>query len=232
VSDVTILVSPAEPKKLRRVGTVSFAPEEFGADFLIVGEAGTVGVQRKAFPGDFMASVSDGRLHTVVLRITDLTFPMIVLEGRPQWTTDGELVATYGREFKRSTLWAMEWSLASRGIAVLWTETIDETFEFIGRLAEWWGKESHAGFMARPGPGRSNEFGTQTSEREWAMHVLQGFDGVGPSLAGRIFDAFGRIPLRWDVTDKELGAVHGLGPKRLASLTRTVSSKEDVDGGD
>jgi len=228
VSDVTILVSPAEPKRLRRVGETSFAPEEFGADFLIVGEAGTVGVQRKAFPGDLLSSVGDGRLHTVVMRLKSLTFPVVVLEGQGQWTTDGVLLNAHGhREFKRSTLRAMEWSLMSAGIPVQWTDSIGDTIEFIEALAAWWGKETHSGFMARPGPGRADEFGTPTSEREWAQHLLQGFDGVGPELAGRIFDEFKRIPLRWDVTAAELGAVHGLGPKRLASLMGAVSSKED-----
>lgn len=229
MGDVAILVSPAEPKVLRKLGDTSFAPEEFGADFLLVGEAGTVGIQRKAFPGDFMSSVTDGRLHTVVLKLRAVTFPVIVLEGRPQWTTDGVLIASYGREFNRSTERAMEWSLMAADLPVQWTDDLADTAEFIRSMAAWWGKESHAGFMARPGPGRSSEFGSPTSEREWAMHVLQGFDGVGPSLAGRIYDAFGRLPLRWDVTDKELGGVHGLGPKRLEALTKLVSSKEVAD---
>ncbi len=59
------------------------------------------------------------------------------------------------------------------------------------------------------------------------MHVLQGFDGVGPQLAGRIYDEFKRMPLRWDVTREELAAVHGLGPKKLEALMKVIPEKED-----
>ena len=227
MGDVTILTSPAEPPQLRKLGETSFTVEEYGADFLIVGEAGIVGIQRKQFPGDFLSSVTDGRLHTVVMKLAATTFPIVVLEGQPQWTQDGELLYTRGPEFNRSTLRAMEWSLMSAGIPVQWTDSVTDTAEFIETMAKWWAKDTHGGFATRPGPGRKNDFGQPIPPREWAMHILQGFDGVGPLLAGRIYDEFKRLPLRWDVTTEELGAVHGLGPKRLAALTEAVSGKED-----
>lgn len=226
MSDVTLLVSPAEPKVLRRLGETSFAVEEYGADFLIVGEAGIVGLQRKQFPGDFLSSVTNGRLHTVVMKLTATTFPLVLLEGRPQWTQDGNLLHSYGPGLKRSTLRAMEWSLISAGIGVQWSDDLADTVAHIQSLMKWWAKDSHDGFSTRPGIARANEFGKPTSQRDFAMHVLQGFNGVGPLLAGRIYDKFERLPLQWDVTKVELGAVHGLGPKRLKALIDSIPAKE------
>lgn len=221
--EVALLVSPAEPRRLRDLGHTSPAPEEYGCDFLIVGAPGIIGVQRKQFPGDFMSSVTDGRLHTVTMRIRATTFPIVLLEGTPAWTTSGELLESYGGSLKRSTLRAMEFSLAQAGITVMWTDSIADTCEYIAALMAWWSKDEHAGFTARPGPGRTNEFGKPIGERDWGVHLLQGFDGVGPKLAGRIFDEFGRVPLRWDVPTGRLAAVHGLGPHRLEALTRMVA---------
>lgn len=229
MGEVTLLVSPAEPPILRRLGETSFVVEEYGADFLIVGEAGIVGLQRKQFPGDFLSSVTDGRLHTVVMRLTATTLPLILLEGQPQWTQDGSLLNTHGPDLNRATLRAMEWSLATAGIGVQWSDGLADTAEYINTLMKWWAKDTHNGFATRPGPPRKNEFGKPLPAREWAMHVLQGFDGVGPSLAGRIYDEFKRLPLRWDVTKDELSSVHGLGPKRLAALTTDVPAKEEPD---
>jgi len=229
MGDITILVSPAEPPTLRRLGETSFAVEEYGADFLIVGEAGIIGLQRKQFPGDFLSSVTDGRLHTVVMKLTATTLPLVLLEGRPQWTQDGSLLYSHGPTLIRTTLRAMEWSLIAAGIGVQWSDDLNDTVTYIEALAKWWSKDTHNGFATRPGPGRSDEFGRPASQRDWAMHVLQGFDGVGPSLAGRIYDEFKRLPLRWDVTEDELGAVHGLGPKRLEALTSSISAKEAPD---
>jgi len=228
MGDVTVLVSPAEPPALRRLGSVSMVTEEYGADFLIVGPAGMVGVQRKKFPSDFVGSLSDGRLHTVVMKIRATTLPIIVLEGDPTWSLDGALLNQRGGpNLQRSTLRAMEWSLMQSGIGVQWTDDLADTADYIGTLAEWWAKDTHNGFGTRPGPGRANEFGVPTSDRDWALHVLQGFDGVGPGLAQHIYDEFERLPLRWDVTEAELRTVHGLGPKRLASLGKRLPFKKE-----
>ena len=54
------------------------------------------------------------------------------------------------------------------------------------------------------------------------MFVLQGFDGIGPELARRIYKHFGRVPLRWDVPDADLEDVEGLGPGRVAKMKEVV----------
>jgi ERCC4-type nuclease len=176
-----------------------------------------------------MSSVTDGRLHTltVKMRTSPLALGIILLEGQPQWSMDGDLIGSYGGNMKRSTLRAMEFSLAASGLPVQWSDSLDDTCQYIETLARWWGKDEHHGFNVRPTPGRANEFGQPTSEREWGIHLLQGFDSIGPQLAERIYDEFDGVPLRWSATKRELLGVHGLGPKRLASLTELVPLEEE-----
>ena len=55
-----MLIAPTEAQHpaLRALGRVSSTPERCGVDFLFATRAtGTVGIQRKAFPADFLASV-------------------------------------------------------------------------------------------------------------------------------------------------------------------------------
>lgn len=223
-----MLCAPTEPKLLRAVcDHVSLTTEEYGCDFLVVGPTGILGIQRKEFPGDFLSSITDGRMNKVVTKMSALSSRVIVLEGQPQWTLNGVLLHNYGGEFKRSTLRAMEMSFHNSGIATAWTDNVADTADYLIAAREWWGKDRHSGFLSRPGPGRANEFGHATSEREWGIHILQGFDGIGRVQAERLYDHFGRIPLRWDVTRRELGEVRGIGPKRVDALTSTIAAKEE-----
>ena len=58
-----MFISPTEPKRLGDTGVVSLTPEEYGVDVLFQTELGLVGVQRKVFPGEFLASVHEGWIN-------------------------------------------------------------------------------------------------------------------------------------------------------------------------
>jgi hypothetical protein len=47
---------------------------------------------------------------------------------------------------------------------------------------------------------------------------LQGIPNIGPGVAGAVFDHFGRVPLRWDVTEKDMMGVAGVGKKRVEQM--------------
>ena len=64
--------------------------------------------------------------------------------------------------------------------------------------------------------------GTRDS-RSWALHLIQGFEGIGPTVAGAIFDHFGGVPFRWNVDGvEELMGVKGVGEKRAKALWRAL----------
>ena len=75
-------------------------------------------------------------------------------------------------------------------------------------------KDKHAGINTRPKP--TTLWGSR-NDRDYAIHFIQSFDGIGPEVAGRIFDKFG-LPLTWNITKEDLMSVPGVGPKRAAKM--------------
>lgn len=231
-----VLISPTEPDLIKATGVVSSIPESRGADILIASRNTTIGVQRKQFPGDFMSSLGDGRLADLALKLSSsVQVPVLVLEGQPKWTRDGELVDDRVRRFTLSGLNRMLLSFfAVYGIATYWTRTVPDTANLIVDFGVWASRESHGtSILQRPGPTGRDMRGNVT-ERNRAIYMLQALaEGVGPDVAGSIYDHFGCVPLRWDVTAKQMGEVAKVGPKRVQALSAMVpfSDPEEVDDG-
>lgn len=224
-----ILVSPAEPPEFASLGpSQRFVEDEYGADFLIVGAGYTVAVQRKTFPADFLASVADGRFAVLLPRMLAADVRILLLEGQPRWTADGALVndlySMRDREFRRSHLRSILWSLQwVWGVGSHWTDGIADSLDFLRDLRRWADKDRHDALGVRPGPERP--FGRTPSPRERAVHFLQGIDGLGPELAGRVYDEFGGVPMTLSVDREDLLRVPGLGPKRVERILGVVGEK-------
>jgi ERCC4-type nuclease len=216
---VSFLVAPSEPKALRQIGETSQLAELYGADILIPAKGFFIGVQRKVFPGDFLSSLSDGRLQTSLVKLTKTEVRILVLEGQPAWATSGYLVGhDYGQgaSFSQSQLRSLILSAYHElGILTLWTTGLSDTIACVEALAQWGAKDKHNSLFTRPGPVKLTR---RFSERDRAVHILQGFDGIGPELAGNIYDYFGRIPLRWDITPEQMMEVDGIGKGRAEKL--------------
>lgn len=224
-----ILVAPSEPVALKEIGKSSTIPEMYGADLLIPGNGILVGIQRKQFPGDFIASMSDGRLQTSLLKLSQVDVPILVLEGRPSWSFNGFLVGfNYGRggEFARSTLRSLLFSAQSElGITHHWTDSMNDTIDFTRDLARWAEKDKHDSLFKRPGIPK-NEATRRISDRDRAAWILQGLDNIGYTTACSIYDYFEGLPLRWTVTKKELQEVPGVGKGRAVKLTTLIGEKQ------
>lgn len=224
---MTILVSPSEPPAIREIGTVSSTPEDYGADLLITGNGFLVGIQRKVFPGDFLSSLHDGRLAEHLLLLTKCQLRILILEGRPAWSSSGFLVGYdygQGKEFARSSLRALLLSAQHLlGISHHWTDNVTDTLDFIRDTARWAEADEHTSLFKRPGIPRA-EFDRTITGRDRAIYLLQGFDGIGYTTAKAIFDHFGYLPLQWKASAEELAKVPGVGKGRVGKLTELVSS--------
>ena len=218
---MAILIAPTEPSRLKAIGTVSSVPETFGADIMwsCAQVGGLVGVQRKELR-DLIASVHDGRLAKEVQQLSRVAYACLIVEGQPRWTNDGALVDPYTKWTKHSHRSLLR-SVQARGIEVCVSDSVTDTVMAVMELAEYLKKETHDALDRRPKP--RGEWGDPT-EKDFAMHVLQSAPGVGPKMAGAIYDHFDGVPIGWTITRDELEEVAGIGPGRASKLWRTFNS--------
>lgn len=228
-----IYVSPAEPAKVRRAliaecgdepeVMMHYLPEKKGVDFLWRGVGKWWGVQRKELH-DFLASLNDGRLATELGQMhTGITMPHLILEGRVQQTTTGALMTRgYGQPIHIETLWKRLFSLGYAGVFVTTSRDIANTCQLIRTLYEWSQNASH--MTARTWPKPMNDWGTASS-RDTQLALLQMMPTIGPRMAENMLDQLPRSPFSWNVTEQELLAVDGIGPKTVARLMRVFDRK-------
>lgn len=212
-----MLVSAAEPASLRTLGTYSPLPESFGVDFLIPCPLGMVGVQRKEIH-DLIASRSDGRLARELAQMKQLDIAILLVEGRLKWTSDGQL-STSRTKWTRAEHHGMLFSIQSTGTWVNSSADLGDSREYLGLLEKWLMKDKHKGIMTRPKP---TTLWGQRNDRDWAIHAIQSVDGVGPEMAGRIFDKFG-LPFTCRVTAEELMTVDGIGKTRAEKIVKAFN---------
>lgn len=219
-----MLVSPTEPKLLRSLGKTSLVPEQYGSDFLLTSPVfGLIGIQRKELT-DLVASVQDGRLAKELGQMKRLGLSMLVVEGRPTWTNDG--YATWTR-----TQWTISqhlgtmWSVQLSGCWIASSAGVTETSTLISAFTRWTAKQRHSSLDTRPGP-VPDEWG-KVGNREWAVHLLQGFRGIGPVQAQALYDHFDRqVPLMWTVGLFDLMDVPGIGAKRAEQLLNSLEKDQ------
>lgn len=217
-----ILVAPSEPGQIVSLGQSSSVPEQYGADILIIEEGIIIGIQRKTFPADYLASRNDGRLATSLTKLTQCTHRLLVLEGTPRWSSSGALIHSYHMNVMRSHLRSQLFTTSLLyGITPMWTDDVLDTCDLIRDLVRWVSKDRHESLAQRPGPYKP-EGQREFTERDWAVHILQGFDGIGPELAGKIYDHFGEIPLAWTRSPEELAEVERMGPGKVKRIMRLV----------
>lgn len=217
-----ILVAPTEPLALRNIGKTSSLPEKFGVDFIFPTKHGLVGVQRKEI-SDLIASLRDGRLTRELILMKKLAIGMLIIEGQLLWSNDGQLLnsASWTRAHHRGLIW----SIQSKGFWQMSTESMSETGEVLVALQRYLGKQNHNSLLTRPKA--SSDWGSP-SDRDFGIHILQSFDGIGPEVAGRIYDEYKEVPLRWTITDLDLQQIPGIGPKRAGKMIKALNQEEST----
>ena len=211
-----VLIAPTERgdhvRWLRDVHTVetNLLPEGKGCDVLWSAHGSWYGVQRKEIQ-DLYASLSDGRMTKELGQMTHLgTVPWLIIEGALDKL---RRVVTVEQHTKIVN------TIADRGVKVLATRNAQETGKVIDALVESTWANKHKTGTTRPKA--AGAWGTATS-REWAVHLLQGFDGIGPEVAARIVEKFGGVPLAWTVGVEELMDVEGVGKVRAGKLINAL----------
>lgn len=209
---MTVLVSPTEPAPIKTLGAVSSLPERYGADVLIVGKWGLFGVQRKEVT-DLVASLRGDRVAREIGQQKALNGVVWMIEGNWKWTQDGRSLVV--PSFTLTQFRGVLLSLQSHGCWVVLTQDHADTIASVLQLTRYLEKDQHLSLTNRPNP--QNDWGKSTS-RDWACHLLQSFDGIGPKQAGQIYEHFKGLPMAWTVTQEQLMEVRGIGKARAKTL--------------
>lgn len=211
-------ISPTEPRPFNQLGDSSSLPEKHGVDFFWVALGKTWGVQRKRFPDDFLASLSDGRLNKELGQMKSLDHPIVLLEGLGNWTDDGWLL---DQKFHKGQLdgWVLS-CFFEHGIPVVQVRSERDALFFLDRVEAWSMRRSHWSLTRRPKP--KGDMWGRKGNREFGLHVLQSFEGIGPAAAEAIYNHFGHVPLQWTVTEKDLMEVDGIGKGKAKTLMESL----------
>ena len=167
-----------------------------------------------------MASLADGRLYDQIRKMSELNHAVVVLEGRGEWTTDGVLMHPR-YTFTQQQLHGLMMSLAFEfGIQVFQVRDMTETIALLHHLEKWLHKPSHTSLLRRPGP--SKDSWNEKSERMNGIHLIQSFPGVGPTLAARVYDHYGRVPMAWD-EGIDFTDVPGIGKEKAKQMMEAMT---------
>lgn len=217
-----ILISPTDRELLSLLGDRAMShslPEQHGADVLVVvSGCGKLAIQRKAFPDDLLASIDDGRLARELAMLSRTEYPVLIVEGRPQWTADGHLMASWASRWTRQQLRNLLRSVwLTHGVMVEYTDDINDTATAILELEAWFRKKVHRSLLSRPKQTVRDSWG-KSSQEDIHRFLLQGLPGIGTVLAEAILERFGKAPLSWSCTFDELKSVPGIGERRSKAL--------------
>lgn len=216
-----LLVSPAEPPALRKLGTVSATPETVGADFLFPTQHGLVGVQRKEVR-DLVASVHGDRIARELGQSTDLYRMVLLVEGDWEWQPSGDSRVCPG--FSRAQYDGLMLSFQEIGWYVMTSVDLADTMQVLGRIQRWFEKADHTSLRQRP---KSRAPWGSHLNREWGMFWWQSFDGIGVGMAGVLYDHVG-VPACWTVSEAELLAIAGVGKRRAKKILDALDRGEKV----
>lgn len=217
-----VFVAPTEPERLKAIGLSSLLPEEYGVDILWESELGRVGIQRKVFPGDFLASVHDGRLNKEYAQMRSLDLAYLLLEGKEFWTEEGALIRdpsgvrrAWSRDQHRNYLASVQ----LRGVMVLSSDDLSDTLRMVAALRVWSNKPDHHSLDTRPNPS-GDQWGKVTN-LDYQSHILQGLPGIGPKQSQGIIATLGfPLCLREGVDREALMTVPGIGKGRADKILR------------
>ncbi|MGH8632473.1 MAG: ERCC4 domain-containing protein, partial [Burkholderiales bacterium] len=170
-------------------------------DYLIENQ---VTVERKRYD-DFAVSLVDGRLFAQAAALSQLSRPLILVEGPREREPGVHPHALKGTLLSLATAWRLPVVFSRDATESAWI------LEALGRQSQ-----AHAAPQLVRGGYRPKRLQSRRS------FVLQGLPGVGPVVASRLLERFGTVRGVMTAEERELAQVQGCGPKRAAAIARVI----------
>ena len=217
----------------------SIIPEQKGADILLYTSVGVLGWQRKKVPNDFITSFTDGRFARLLPLLTKgCAFQRVIHEGEFKYWPDGTVhMGMMMKEGKRVRIPSRFSRTSVHGmlndIEIVWgvsirvTEDLEDTVRYLRSVRRFVEAKSHTGLYTRP---KLKGTWYVPSADEIQLWILQGFGGVGPTTADKIIKHFGKIPLRWTCSARELAEISGVTLKQAQEWVNVMSTPPKHSG--
>lgn len=197
--------------------------QKHGTDFLWSTPFGWAGIQRKTI-SDFLTSIDNGMLAEEVLKMGDVTWKFLIIEGVMRWGTSGELQGQYRGGISIKYFDSICYSLDFfKGVRVRLSDGISETAGMIKRIHEWTSKDDHTGFCAKIGANREKvDMATGLKVKvDWREWILMHLPGVGSKTARDILK-YEAEPLEWWDRGRQLEKIPGIGKLTAEKMRKAL----------
>lgn len=206
-----MLITSNEPKAIKDLFVDGIeTPMHF--DFKLYTEQGTVGIERKAVPGDLLASVDDGRLRNELIAMREeCNFQVVLFHGVIKYDTNGQVILSAKRLSRwtrtgiRNLRRTLEWVEGCYVEQVPDDRSLVETIE---DLQNYLDKGRHLSLKGRPGIQKE---WIVTSKVERVVHFYDGIPGIAPVRAKALALAFTSPMDLYKASVEDISSVSGIG---------------------
>jgi len=194
------LITTNEPRPIK-VKLPDLIECPMGFDIMLMTNNGNVCIERKAVPGDLVASISDGRLGREILNMREESkFNVVLLQGRMKFDKDGLLVIPGRTKVKNPYRWNRKglnnirrtWEYVE-GCFTEYAQNSNDLVNVLNNIQDYFDKGKHLSMKSRPQI-QTNWFVPSRGEK--VIYFYQGLPGVATIGAKKLYDKF---PSPWDL---------------------------------
>ena len=218
-----MLIDRREPKLLKLLEDISYSYELQFGDLFIEDRFGRTYYGERKTAGDFLSSISSGRLYHQAKGILSSDFPFIILEGHFRPTPDGMTRADgFFTKWRYSSVQGHIIDLFLKGIAVIPTEDIASTAATIRTLYSQ--VNSDKKFDIRR-PRLFHYRSDATEDEKAAEEVICSLPGINVTLGDKLWEHFDTPRGIFIASKDELDGCPDIGEARASRIERVLNTK-------
>ena len=212
---MSIVITPNDYTHIGELfGELAISSPLDGFDLLLYTRRGKIPLERKAIPGDLIASVTDGRLARELRAMREVSkFYILLLHGRFTFRQDGTLVIPgakrAGRDWTRKGIRNLLRTIQYvEGAFIEQAESDEELVEVVTQIEDYFNKSQHLSLRIRPGL-QSNWILPTRDEK--VMHFYQGLPGISTIRARSLIKQYPSPMGLYAATIDDLMSISGVG---------------------
>jgi len=187
-------------------------------DIKLYTESGTVGIERKKLPGDFLTSVDDGRLRREIIAMRgECDHQLVLLHGvfrydRHGQVLDGKRTLRWTRTGIRNIRRTIEWV---EGCFIEQAEDDQELIDVIETLQKYLNEKHHFSLKGRPGIQKTWVVPTM---EERVIHFYDGIPDIAPVRAKALAARFPSPMELYEASAEDIATMSGFGKQSAIKI--------------